>query len=178
MTFKNILALIMIKYISHIEEEIMRSVFWTFHILILATLLLAFNACSKTPEEKAIEGYLKGLFAGDLNEFVKYSSYGYALDSMGQRNLANLFVTAETARAKESGEYQKVKILALTHLPHNEDSMPTANAQVRIIFGTQTLETTLELVYANFDRWLINTMISLEPHILEQFQTMRDPVVH
>lgn len=156
----------------------MRSVHWALHILIIVTLFITLNACSKSPEEKAIDGYMKGLFGGDLNEFVKYSSYGYALDSMGQRNLANLFVTAETTRAKASGEYQKVKILSLTYLPHNETSIPTANAQVRIIFGKQTLETTLELVYANFDRWIVNTMISLEPHILEQFQTIRDPVIH
>ena len=139
--------------------------------------IISTNACSKSPEEIAIEGYMEGLFGGDLEKFVRYSSYGYALDSMGQRNLANLFVAAESTRAKMNGGYQKVRILNI--IPKDGSSPSSqAIAQVCVIFGTQNLETSLELVNLHTNQWLINTMISLEPNISKQFEDIHHHILN
>ena len=162
------------------------------HFLFLLCLVCpnAFYGCIQSQQEKAqkqaIEGYMQGLFGGDLNKFVQYSSYGYALDSMNQRNLANLFVSAESTRAKINGGYKNVEILSITQPPISQEQdsqvqiqksyddsqyndtnrdnkpMPTARANVRVVFGKGTLTSDIELVNYEANKWIINTMLTLK----------------
>ncbi|MCX2717090.1 hypothetical protein OQH61_05000 [Helicobacter sp. MIT 21-1697] len=160
-------------------------------VLCVACMIALYGCTSATQKEKvqkqAIEGYMQGLFGGDLEKFVQYASYGYALDSMNQRNLANLFVSAESTRAKAFGGYKEVQILSIAQAPnpkeqdsqaHSKKSpddlhynktdkahqpMPTARANVRVVFGKATLTSDIELVNYEANKWIVNSMLSLKP---------------
>lgn len=150
--------------------------------LFISLLCFTFLGCEgqKTPQEQAIEGYMQGLFGGDLDKYLRYSSYGFALKSMGNSNLANLFVAAESAQAAMLKGYKKVEILSIKqddltqtapHTQNTQDSsptMPTATALVRIHFGTAIVETELHLVNYEQDNWIINSELSLTDTIRSQ----------
>lgn len=156
--------------------------------LCIGLLCFAFLGCDlhKSPREKAqqeaIEGYMQGLFGGDLDKYLHYSSYGFALQSMGNVNLANLFVAAESTRAKMLGGYKRVEILHITpdeietqdskaQKPQDSSSiMPTATALVKIHFDKVVVESQLHLVNYEQNRWIINSQLSLADTISSQLQ--------
>lgn len=155
---------------------------YTLCSLFVGLLCFAFFGCQgqKTPQEQAIEGYMQGLFGGDLEKYLQYSGYGFALKSMGNSNLANLFVTAESTRAAMLQGYKGVEILhikqddltqANPNMQNAQDSnstMPTATALVKIHFGRATMETELHLVNYEQDRWIINSELTLTDTISSQ----------
>ncbi|WP_244196515.1 hypothetical protein [Helicobacter labetoulli] len=152
--------------------------------LFISLLCFTFLGCEgqKTPQEQAIEGYMQGLFGGDLDKYLHYSSYGFALQSMGNANLANLFVAAESTRAKMLGGYKRVEILHITpdeietqdskaQNPQDSSSiMPTATALVKIHFDKVVVESQLHLVNYEQNRWIINSQLSLADTISSQLQ--------
>lgn len=171
-----------------ISHHTKKAVVKALRLLCIGLLCFAFLSCDlyKSPREKAqqeaIEGYMQGLFGGDLDKYLRYSSYGFALQSMGNANLANLFVAAESAQAAMLKGYKKVEILSIKqddltqaapHTQSTQDSsptMPTATALVRIHFGTAIVETELHLVNYEQDNWIINSELSLADTIRSQLQ--------
>ncbi|WP_334082850.1 hypothetical protein [Helicobacter typhlonius] len=86
------------------------------YVLILALplcLVFIFSGCEGSPQEKeakaqkaAIEGYMQGLFGGDVQKFLRYSSIGYFLHTLRESRTANLFVSAESTRAQMAGGFK------------------------------------------------------------------------
>ena len=171
-----------------ISHHTKKAVVKALRLLCIGLLCFAFLGCDlhKSPREKAqqeaIEGYMQGLFGGDLDKYLHYSSYGFALQSMGNANLANLFVAAESTRAKMLGGYKRVEILHITPMrlrhriskaqnPQDSSSiMPTATALVKIHFDKVVVESQLHLVNYEQNRWIINSQLSLADTISSQLQ--------
>lgn len=151
------------------DSMIFHKGFYKSLLFVLCLFLCGCDSHSSTykAQERAINGYMQGLFGGDLEQFMKYSSYGYAFASMQQSNLANLFVAAETTRAKMNGGYQHVKILSIEDITHKDDldDMPTVNAEVSVVFGSAILETSLKLVNYEDDKWIVASLITLNDNM-------------
>ncbi len=49
---------------------------------------------------------MQGLFGGDVQKFLRYSSIGYFLHTLGESRTANLFVSAESTRAQMAGGFK------------------------------------------------------------------------
>lgn len=163
-----------------ISHHTKKAVVKALRLLCIGLLCFAFLGCDlhKSPREKAqqeaIEGYMQGLFGGDLDKYLHYSSYGFALQSMGNANLANLFVAAESTRAKMLGGYKRVEILHITpdeiETQDSSSIMPTATALVKIHFDKVVVESQLHLVNYEQNRWIINSQLSLADTISSQLQ--------